>query len=141
MRVVLTATLTGLLLAATTGLPAAGLPAATADPNSAAVPEVPPDPSRTVFDDNRWIVDQHSTKIESFSRDGQGLRVNFTAGTPDCFGVHLTTQETAETVTVELHGGTPPEAVGRMCIALAVHGTIDVPLQGPLGDRAVLAVE
>jgi hypothetical protein len=102
---------------------------------------VAPDPARTVFVDNPWIVDQHSTRIESWSRDGQGLSVNFTAGTPDCFGVHLTTEETDETVLVELHGGTLPEAVGRMCIALAVPATIAVPLQGPLGDRVVLAVE
>lgn len=135
MRVVVTAALTGLLLAT------AGIPNAAAEPNPVVVPEVAPDPARTVFVDNRWIVDQHSTKIDSWSRNGQGLRINFTAGTPDCFGVHLTTQETPETVTVELHGGTPPEAVGRMCIALAVNGTMDVPLQGPLGDRMVMAAE
>jgi hypothetical protein len=31
--------------------------------------------------------------------------------------------------------------VGRMCIALAVRGTMEVPLQGPLGARKVLAAE
>ncbi|MHC9294607.1 hypothetical protein ACRCUN_19260 [Mycobacterium sp. LTG2003] len=134
MRVVVTTALTGLLLAATA-------PVAAAEPNTVVVPEAPADPARTVLDDNPWIVDQHTTKIDSWSRDGQGLRINFTAGTPDCFGVHLTTQETSETVMVELHGGTPPEAVGRMCIALAVDATMDVPLQGPLGDRVVMAVE
>ncbi|KWX21185.1 hypothetical protein AFM11_26380 [Mycolicibacterium wolinskyi] len=134
MRVVVTTALTGLLLATT-------VPVAAAEPNTVVVPEVPAEPARTVFADNPWIVDQHTTKIDSWSRHGQGLRINFTAGTPDCFGVHLTTQETAETVMVELHGGTPPEAVGRMCIALAVDGTMDVPLQGPLGGRVVMAAQ
>ena len=136
MRVVLTTALTGLVSAL-----AAGIPTATAEPSTVSPPEVSADSSRTVFTDNRWIVDQHSTPVESWSRGGQGLRINFTAGSPDCFGVHLTTQETPDTVTVELHGGTLPEAVGRMCIALAVHATMDVPLQGPLDERRVLAVQ
>ncbi|MDH6195391.1 hypothetical protein M2272_002031 [Mycobacterium frederiksbergense] len=134
MRVVPTAVLAGLLLLA-------GCPTAVADPNPVAVPEMPPDPARTLFTDNPTIVDPHMTQIESFSRDARGLLVNFTAGTPDCFGVHLITQETTDAVTIELRGGTPPESVGRMCIALAVRGTAEVPLQAPLGDRQVLAVE
>ncbi|MCV7065541.1 hypothetical protein H7H51_07170 [Mycolicibacterium farcinogenes] len=105
------------------------------------MPDVPPDPARTLFADNPAIVDSHLTEIESFSRVGEGLRVNFTAGTPDCFGVHLTTTETPETVTIDLRGGTPPEAVGRMCIALAVSGTAEVPLQAPLGSRRVLTAQ
>jgi hypothetical protein len=133
MRAVATAGLACLLLLA-------GGPTAGADPQPAAVPEVPPDPARTLFTDNPAIVDPHMTRIESFSRDDGGLRVNFTAGTPDCFGVHLITRETADTVTIELRGGTPPESVGRMCIALAVSGTAEVELQAPLGSRQVLAV-
>ncbi|BBX33477.1 hypothetical protein MMAG44476_17747 [Mycolicibacterium mageritense DSM 44476 = CIP 104973] len=101
-------------------------------------PEVPPDPSRTVFVDNPAIVAPHVTRVESWTRSGDGLAVNFTAGTPDCFGVHVTAHETPEAVTVQLRGGTPPESVGRMCIALAVAGTVDVPLREPLGNRAVL---
>lgn len=133
MRAFATVGFAGLLLIA-------GCPTAAADPNPVAVPEVPPDPARTLFADNPAIVDPHLTEIESFSRDGDGLRVNFTAGTPDCFGVHLTTQETPEAVTISLRGGTPPEAVGRMCIALAVNGTAEVDTQAPLGSRRVLAV-
>lgn len=134
MRVAATAALAGLLLLA-------GCPPAATDPNPVAVPEVAPDPARTLFTDNPAIVDPHLTGIESFSRDGDGLRVNFTAGTPDCFGVHLITRETSDAVMIDLRGGTPPQSVGRMCIALAVHGTVDVPLQAPLGSRQVLAVQ
>lgn len=134
MRVLATSVSAGLLLLV-------GCPTAAAEPNPVAVPEVPLDPTRTLFTDNPAIVDPHVTTIESFSRDGDGLRINFTAGTPDCFGVHPVTQETADTVTIELRGGTPPESVGRMCIALAVHGTAEVALQAPLGSRQVLAVQ
>ncbi|CRZ17467.1 hypothetical protein H7K19_00035 [Mycolicibacterium neworleansense] len=105
------------------------------------MPEAPADPGRTLFTDNPAIVDPHLTEIESFSRVGAGLRVNFTAGTPDCFGVHPITEETADAVTIELRGGTPPESVGRMCIALAVPGEVEVPLRSPLGSRRVLAVQ
>lgn len=134
VRHVATAALAGLLLLT-------GSPAAAAEPGAVAVPEVPPDPARTLFTDNPAIVDPHVTSIESFSRDADRLLVNFTAGTPDCFGVHLVTHETPDAVTVELRGGTPPESVGRMCIALAVHGTAEVALQAPLGSRQVLAAQ
>lgn len=134
MRVVATAGLVGLLLLA-------GSPTATADPSQVAVPEVPPDPARTLFADNPAIVDPHLTRIESFSREGERLLVNFTAGTPDCFGVHVIAQETADAVTIDLRGGTPPESVGRMCIALAVDGTAEVALQAPLGSRQVRATQ
>jgi hypothetical protein len=52
--------------------------------------------------------------------------------------VHATVEETAENVTVALTGGTLPEAVGRACIMIAVTGTLEVPLQSPLGNRQVL---
>lgn len=52
--------------------------------------------------------------------------------------MHVTAHETPEAVTVQLERRTPPESVGRMCIALAVAGTVDVPLREPLGNRAVL---
>lgn len=134
MRVVAVAGLVGLLLAA-------GCPTAAADPGPVAVPEVPADPARTLFTDNSAIVDPHLTRVESFSRDGDRLLVNFTAGTPDCFGVHLMTQETPDAVVIDLRGGTPPEAVGKMCIALAVHGSAEVRLHAPLGVRQVLAAQ
>ena len=66
-------------------------------------------------------------------------RVHFTTGTPECYGVHATVAETAETVTVELREGTLPGAVRRACIMIAVSGTLEVPLQGPLGDRQVVS--
>lgn len=94
------------------------------------------------FVDNPAIVDPHPLAVEAWSRvpGDTAVAVHFTTGVPECYGVHAMVQETAEAVTVELQSGTPPEAVGRMCIMMAVSGTLDVPLQSPLGDRRVLSV-
>lgn len=112
-------------------------PAARAE--TAVLPERP-GYSGLMFTDNPAIVDPHPMRAESFSRvaDDRAVAVHFTTGTPQCYGVHATAQETAETVTVQLRGGTLPEAVGRACILIAVSGMLDVPLQSPLGARQVL---
>lgn len=112
-------------------------PAAWAE--TAVLPERP-GYSGLMFTDNPAIVDPHPMRAESFSRvaDDRAVAVHFTTGTPQCYGVHATAQETAETVTVQLRGGTLPEAVGRACILIAVSGMLDVPLQSPLGARQVL---
>ncbi len=115
----------------------AGSPTAWADP-IAEPPEVQAEPWRTVFVDNPMILNPHPATVESWSRTEDGLTVNFTAGPADCFGVHAFVTETAEQVTVDLQGGVPPEAIGRMCIALAVPGTVAVPLLEPLGERVVV---
>lgn len=124
---VVTPALTGLLLATAP------------DAAAATVPEVPGDPARTVFTDNADLVEAHPAHIESWSRAGDGLRVNFTAGTPRCYGAHVTARETSEAVTVEVSVGSRPESADRMCIAIALDATMDVPLNGPLGDRTVLS--
>jgi hypothetical protein len=105
--------------------------------------EPPERPSAgAMFTDNPAIVDAHPTPVAAWSRfaDDRALAVHFTTGTPQCYGVHATTQETADTVTVELRSGTLPEAVGRACIMIALEGTLQVPLSAPLGDRRVLSV-
>jgi len=109
-------------------------------PEPIAPPEVPPE-AGVVFTDNPAIIDPHPMRIESWSRAPQdnAVLVHFTSGPPECTGVHATVQETPETVTVDLRGGTPPDAVGRACIMIALRGTLEVPLQAPLGDRKVLS--
>ena len=47
-------------------------------------------------------------------------------------------QETDTTVTISLRTGTLPEAADKMCILVAVFGTLEVQLQGPLGNRQVI---
>jgi hypothetical protein len=126
------AVVTGLILAATHG------------PSAAAEPTAPPEVQLggVVFTDNPAIVDPHPMHVESWSRaaNDNAVNVNFTSGTDTCYGVHATAQETEQTVTVDLQGGTLPEAAGRACIMIALLGTLEVPLQAPpLGDRQVLS--
>src|SRR5690348_7643656 len=114
-----------------------GAPTASA---TSAPPEVT-DADGVVFTDNSLIVDPHPMPVESWSRVGneRAVAVHFTSGTPACNGVHATAQETADAVTVTLTGGSLPSVARRMCIMLAVTGTLVVPLSSPLGDRQVLS--
>jgi len=131
MRTAVAAASVGLILAAING------PVASAEPF--APPEVPP--GGVVFTDNPAIVDPHPMRVESWSRaaDANAVAVNFTTGTDTCYGVHATVEESPDTVTVDLQGGSLPEAVNRACIMIALFGTLDVPLQSPLGERRVLS--
>ena len=99
-------------------------------------------PAGVVFADDPAIVDAHRMPAESFSRvaGDHAIAVRFTTGTPECYGVHATVAETAQTVDVELLSGSLPEAAGRACIMIAVSGTVEVPLQSPLGERQVRSV-
>jgi hypothetical protein len=115
-----------------------GAPTASADPTA---PPEAPDADGVVFTDNSSIVDARPMPVESWSRVGgdRAVAVHFTTGTPACNGVHATTRETADSVTIDLKGGSLPASAGRMCIMLAVTGTLVVPLQSPLGERQVLS--
>jgi len=115
--------------------------APTASADTAVLPERA-GPAGVVFVDNPAIVDAHPMPAESFSRvpGDDAVAVHFTTGTPECYGVHAVVTETAQTVSVELQSGSLPEAVGRACIMIAVSGTLEVPLNGPLGARQVVSV-
>ena len=128
------------ILAAGIALSGWSAPVAAADHTPVAPPEAP-NAEGVVFKDNPSIVDPRPMPVESWSRgsDDRAVAVHFTSGTPACNGVHATTSETADTVTVTLTGGSLPASPGRMCIMLAVIGTLVVPLQSPLGDRQVLS--
>jgi hypothetical protein len=122
------------------GLALAGSVAPSWAAGPVAPPEVP-DADGVVFKDNPAIVDPRPMPVESWSRvgDDRAVAVHFTSGTPACNGVHATTDETADAVTVTLTGGSLPASAGRMCIMLALTGTLIVPLQSPLGDRQVFS--
>ena len=105
-------------------------------------PPEQPDADGVAFRDNPAIVDPHPLPVESWSRvggDDRAIAVHFTSGTPACNGVQATTHETTDAVVVSLVGGSLPAPAGRMCIMLAVSGTLVLPLQSPLGDRQVLS--
>lgn len=107
-----------------------------------AIPETPQGTPATMFVDNPAIIDAYPTRPQAWSRTGddRAVRLHFTVGTPDCYGVTATLHETAEDVIVDLRTGTLPQAADRACIMIALFAGLDVPLQEPLGTRRVLSV-
>ena len=126
------------LLLAAVG-PAAAQPPA---PVPVPVPETAPGTPAAMFVDNPAIVNAYPTRPQAWSRviDERTVRLHFTTGTPECYGVSATVQESADAVLVDLRTGTLPSALDRACIAIALFGGLDVPLQQPLGARRVLSV-
>ena len=106
------------------------------------IPETPPGTPAAMFVDDPAIVNVYPTRPQSWSRvaDDRAVRLYFTVGTPDCYGVTAAVHETAEEVVVDLRTGTLPQAVDRACIAIALFGGLDIPLQEPLGTRRVLSL-
>lgn len=135
MRVLAAFVAITLVLTASAG-PASAQPSA-----PVAIPETPPDTTAMLFTDDPVIVSAYPTRPQAWSRtaDPQRVRVHFSSGTPECYGVTATVSETGDEVIVDLRTGTLPQAVDRACIMIAVFGALDVPLQQPLGDRRVLS--
>lgn len=93
-----------------------------------------------VFTPDPTIVDAHPIPFTSWTRVADDrIALHFQTGVPECFGVDATVTETDTTVTVELREGTRADAVDKMCVMMAVFGTLEVPLRAPLGDRQVVS--
>ncbi|MEZ0339453.1 hypothetical protein ACAG25_05650 [Mycobacterium sp. pV006] len=103
------------------------------------VPEIPADPAVTVFVDEPAIENAYPARPQAFSRspDDRSVRLYYTSGTPQCYGATATATEHAGEVVVSLRTGTLPGLGDRACILIALVGAIDVPLDHPLGARAV----
>ncbi|WP_067572743.1 hypothetical protein [Nocardia acidivorans] len=88
------------------------------------------------------IVNPHPLPFDSWTRLADDkLAINFTTGSPECYGVDATVTETTESVTVALRSGTRADAVGRMCTMIAVFGSMQIQLKAPLGNREVLSAK
>lgn len=107
-------------------------------PDVDALPEVPFPADAVQFTARPDIVEAGPLTVQSYSRVADDrIALQFETGTPECFGVDATVTENDDVVTVALRGGRLPEARDRMCIMIAVSGTVEVPLAAPLGDRTV----
>jgi hypothetical protein len=71
--------------------------------------------------------------------DGNSLLVRFWGGVAPCFVLdRVSVAETANAVTVGLFAGNEPTDEDVACIELALHYEVRVPLDAPLGSRAVV---
>lgn len=67
------------------------------------------------------------------------VEVRFYGGVEGCHGVdHIEVEEAAESVTVTVFTGTPPEAAARACIEIAEFQAVIVALASPLAGRAIV---
>ncbi|AVH22166.1 hypothetical protein IU438_04160 [Nocardia cyriacigeorgica] len=84
------------------------------------------------------IVGPHPIPFTSWTAlPGNRIAISFETGAPECYGVDATVTETDEAVSIELRSGTRADAVGKMCVMIAVFGTLELQLQAPVGDREV----
>jgi len=116
--------------------------APTASADATPLPEAPAS-AGTTFVDEPSIVDPHPLTAESWSRldPEPALALNISIGSPDCYGVHATVQETDQTVTVTLTSGRRSDRERMVCTMMILPGKIVVPLANPVGGRAVLTAE
>ncbi|OKH85004.1 hypothetical protein EB75_02360 [Mycobacterium sp. ST-F2] len=112
--------------------------APTASAEQTPLPEVPATPGTTFVDDPS-IRDAYPLTAESWSRldPEPALALNISIGSPDCYGVHATVQETEQTVVVTLTSGRRSDREQMVCTMMIMPGKIVVPLAGPVGDRTV----
>lgn len=144
MRVFAVAALICLVLAGcSSGTEDAAEPTSTSQPpTTTAVPTIPKTPVedfRTTYTPRPDIVRAYDTPVESWSElNPNTIAVNFTAGTPECYGIDPVVTETDTTVEVTVRAGVLPETADKMCVLISLMGTVEVPLQAPIGDRTVV---
>ncbi|WP_072805425.1 hypothetical protein [Rhodococcoides yunnanense] len=109
-------------------------------PSAPPVPvEVPVGEVGTMFDSTPELVRASSTPFESWSQISPNtIAIHFVTGTPECYGADAQVTETDTEVVIALRTGTLPEAADKACIMVAVYGTMQMTLQSPLGDRAII---
>lgn len=116
----------------------------TSVPAPANTPTTPPeDPAADpghLFTADPSIVGAHPVPFTSWTKvAADRIAIHFETGVPECYGVDATATEDDSTVSVELRSGTRADAVDKMCVMMAVFGTLEIQLDAPLGDRQVLS--
>lgn len=109
-------------------------------PSAPPVPvEVPVGEVGTMFESTTGLVRAAPTPFESWSQISPNtIAIHFVTGTPECYGAEVEVTESDTEVVVALRTGTLPEAADKACIMVAVYGTMQMTLQSPLGDRAIV---
>lgn len=122
----------------------AAAPAGTSAPSEtgsappAAPTEVPGADPGQIFTADPNLVGAHPIPFTSWTRVGADrIAVHFESGVPACYGVNAAVTEDAETITVALQEGTRADAAGKMCVMMAVFGTLEIQLDAPVGSRRV----
>ncbi|GGL42666.1 hypothetical protein [Nocardia jinanensis] len=114
------------------------VPAPSTEP--AAPTEAPGADPGQMFTADPTLVGAHPLPFTSWTRvAADRIAVHFESGVPECYGVDATVSEDAGSVTVALRQGTRADATDKMCVMMAVFGTLEIQLSGPLGDRTVLS--
>ncbi|MFD4404296.1 hypothetical protein ACFWPH_16215 [Nocardia sp. NPDC058499] len=123
-------------------------PGLSPEPSATSTSENPPstptedptaDPGQ-MFTADPSIVGAHPIPFTSWTRVAEDrIAVHFESGVPECYGVDASVTETETTVTVELRNGTRADATDKMCVMMAVFGTLEIQLDAPLGERRVLS--
>ncbi|MEU1984122.1 hypothetical protein [Nocardia sp. NPDC019395] len=97
------------------------------------------DPGR-IFTADPSIVGAHPVPFTSWTRVAEDrIAIHFETGVPECYGVDASVTESETTVTVELRSGSRADSTDKMCVMVAVFGTLEVQLDAPLGNRQVLS--
>ena len=90
------------------------------------------DPGR-IFTADPTIVGAHPIAFTSWTRvAADRIAVHFESGVPERYGVDATVSENDSSVTVTLRQGTRADATDKMCVMMAVFGTLEIQLDGPL---------
>ena len=90
---------------------------------------------------NRSIKQAQETAWSKWEKveGSNAVRIFYTTGAPECYGQYTDVEETDTEVKVRLYSGALPNAP-EACIAIALEGSMVVPLKAPLGDRKVVQV-
>ncbi len=119
-------------------------PSPTSVPAPASTPATPTeDPAADpghLFTADPSIVGAHPVPFTSWTKMAEDrIAIHFETGVPECYGVDVTTTADDRAVTIELRSGSRADAVDKMCVMMAVFGTLEIQLDVPLGDRQVLS--
>ena len=91
--------------------------------------------------DIRQRTDLHNERVSSWSRyetvSDHSVRVFFTMGDPQCYGVRAAVDEDDTTVRITLYEGTLPDTPAA-CTELAASASLVVATRDPVGIRSVI---